>query len=101
MFQCRRTDNLHEPGLPPAAPNQPLAHENAHIWLPRSSTRSSRLLDRKRCWSIRPLRQLSSAEDGSVWRFHQRAVGPLLDQYTAENVFREDGSDREDYADSR
>ena len=101
VYRCDRTDNQDAPGLPPAAPNQPSSHENAHIWLPVSSTRSPCLLDRKRRWSIGPLRQLSSTQDGSVRRFHQRAVGPLLDQYIAENVLWEDELDGEDYADSR
>lgn len=101
MFQCDGTDNHYASGLPSAPPNQPPSHQDAHIWLPLSSTRSPSLLDRKRCRSIRPLHKLPSAQDGSVWRFHQRAIGPLLNQYTAEDVFRQDEFDGEDYADSR
>ena len=101
IYLCGRIDDQRALGLPQAAPDPPPSHENAHIWLPVGSTRSFGLLDRKRCWAIWPLRQFSSAQDGSVRRFHQRAVGSLLDQNTAENVFREDGFDGEDYADSR
>ena len=99
QFHYGKTDNHHASGLSPAAPNQPTSHEDAHIWLPRGSTRAHSFMGCKRCRSIRPLPQLSSAQDGSVWRFHQRAARPLPDQHTAEDVLWEDELDRKDYAD--
>ena len=57
-------------GLPPAAPEEPSPHKDAHIWHTFSSTRSDRILDRERCQQAWPLRQLSSAQDGCLRRVH-------------------------------
>lgn len=75
-------------GLPPAAPVEPAPHKDAHFGHPLRTTRSSSVVDRKGCDQTWSLRQLSSAEDGCLRCFHQRATWPSPDQHSAKDVRR-------------
>lgn len=89
----------HPAGLPPAAPEQPPAHEDAHIRQSCRATGSACVVDRARQKQAWLLYQLAGAEDGRLRRFHQRALGPCPHQHLAETVCWQDQLEGEDLAD--
>lgn len=85
--------------VPEEAPRRPTAHEDAHIWISRSIARVFGFMDRKGSQQAWPLLHQSRAEDGCLWRVHQRAARPCHDLDLAEDVRGQDESEVQDLAD--
>ena len=56
-------------------------------------------MDCKRRQQAWPLFQLSSTQNGGLWRLHQRALGAFLDSYATESLLGQNQLEGEDFAD--
>lgn len=87
-------------GVPQAAPEQPAAHQDAHL---RNAVRSAgvpRIVDRSRQEQERPLLHLSCAQDGPVRRDYQRASRSRSHQHATEALPGTHQREGQDFADS-